>query len=383
MNKLSKDEMKPDQILDLVRTVVKEKVLPRASEIDETDKFPWDVFDAFKEAGIFALNIPQRYGGMGFSFDILCPIIEEIAKVSASCASFPFGQATLIYLILDAGTESQKECYLPSIARGEILGALAITESHGGSDVVSIKTKAEPSPDGGYLINGSKCFITNGGEAHLYIVLASTEPKKKREGLSIFLMKKGAEGFLFGKKERKMGMRGIPNTDLIFHDVKVSKENLVGEEGGGFRILVDLLNKSRILIGAWAVGIAQGAIDYAICYAKNRIQFGHPISEFQAIQFMISDMVTQTQAARCLIEYATQKLILNSVDVPIFSSMVKYFSTDVAMKVTTDAVQMLGGHGYIKAHPLERMMRDAKALQILEGTNQIQRSTIAHHLLKK
>lgn len=373
-----------EQILDLVKKITKEKVLPRASEIDETDKFPWDVYNVFKEMGIFALIVPQRYGGLELPFEILCPIIEEIAKASASCASLPFGQATLISLILDAGTEEQKERYLPPVAKGDILGALAITESHGGSDVSSIKTKAKFSIEGSYyLINGNKCFITNGGEAHLYIVLASTNPTKKREGLSIFLVEKDADGFLFGKKEKKMGMRGIPNTDLNFHDVKVFKNNLVGKEGGGFKTLVDLLNKTRILIGAWAVGIAQGALDYAINYAKDRIQFGHPIFEYQAIQFMVSDMATQTQAARCLVEYAAHKLRLDSADVPILSSMAKYFSTDVAMKVTTDAVQILGGHGYMKDHSLERMMRDAKALQILEGTNQIQRITVAHHLFKR
>lgn len=378
------ENLSSEQILDVVKKIAKEKVRPRASEIDETDKFPCDVYNVFKETGIFALIVPQKYGGLGLPFEILCPIIEEIAKASASCASLPFGQGTLISLLLEAGTKEQKEHYLPSIAKGDLLGALAITESHGGSDVSSIKTKTNFSIEGSYyLINGSKCFITNGGEAHLYIVLASNDPKKKREGLSIFLVEKNTEGFFFGKEEKKMGMRGIPNTDLIFHNVKVFKNNLVGEEGGGFKILVNLLNKTRILIGAWAVGIAQGAIDYAIHYAKNRVQFGHPISEYQAIQFMISDMATQTQAARCLVEYAAHKLRLNAAEVPILSSMAKYFPTDVAMKVTTDAVQILGGYGYIKDHPLERMMRDAKALQILEGTNQIQRITVAHHLFKR
>ena len=376
-------------IRQTVRKLAVDKVAPRAAEIDETEEYPWDILELLKENALMGADVPEQYGGTGSGPLALCIIIEELSKACASTGLIPAVQELGLLPILLGGSEEQKTRFLPKIASGEHLTACAITESGAGSDVGGIATKAVKDGDE-YILNGNKIFITNGGIANVYSVFAKTDPDapKASKALSAFIVEKGTPGFSVGKHEEKLGIRGSDTTELIFEDCRVPAANLLSDEGMGFAICMKTLDFSRPGIAAQALGIAQGALDYAIGYAKERKQFGKPITTFQGIQFMLADMTTQVEAARqllyktaSLLEKQTKDMSRLPAEVIRFSSMSKNFASDTAMKVTVDAIQVLGGYGYIREYPVERMMRDAKITQLYEGTNQIQRVVIANTLV--
>ena len=371
-----------EMIKDLVKQIAQEKIAPVAIELDEKGEFPWELMKIFAQSDLFAMFVPEEYGGLGKGVLDLCIIIEELSKACAGVAVTYAASSLGTYPIILFGTEEQKKKYLPQIAKGEKLTAFALTESDAGSDAGSIRTTAVCDGDD-YIINGNKQWITNGGEAEIYTVIAITDRDRGSRGASAFIVEKGTTGFSFGKKEDKMGIRCSATRELIFNDCRIPKENLISGEGKGFLVTMRTLDKSRPGVAAQAVGIAQGALDDAIKYARERIQFGKPISSFQGIQFMLADMATQVEAARALLYAGARYIDSNAKDISKISSMTKLFASDVAMKVTTDAVQIFGGYGYMKDYPVEKRMRDAKITQIYEGTNQIQREIIALQLIKE
>jgi len=356
-------------------------VKPRAAKIDVAGEFPWDLVEAFGKQGFLSILLPESYGGTDENLTSFCIVIEEIAKVCGSSSLIILAQGMGTLPILLGGTPSQKELYFSEISEKNSLTAFALNEGEEGSQVPSIKTKAEKVGED-YLINGRKFFITHGSLAKVYSVFAATQPEHGAEGISAFLVEEGTPGLLFGKKEEKIGMRGVVMTDVIFENCRVPHENLLGKEGKGWEMAIDTLTRSKPSIGALAVGIAQGALDFAVHYANERIQFGKPISSFQAIQFMIADMATQVEAARALVYKAASQMDAKLKDIEKLAAISKYYASEIAMKVTTDAVQILGGYGYMRDYPIERMMRDAKVTQIYEGVNQAQRSLVAQQLLK-
>lgn len=367
--------------LNTVKQIVQEKIKPRAADIDEKAEFPQDILEVFTSNGLLSPLIPEKYGGINSSFILFALVLEEIAKVSASCALMLISQADGIQPILLGGSDELKDRYLPGFATGR-LAAFAATEPQSGSDVQSMRTRAVRKGDD-YIINGQKIFITNGPVADVISVFAYTDPDKGPRGISVFAVEKGSKGLIYGKNERKMGMRGCLNSQLFFDNLVVPACNRIGQEGDGFKTLLKAFETGRVLAAAQAVGLAQGAIDEAVKYAKQRVQFGKPIYHHQAIQFMIADMVAGTEASRLL----TQKAALhldeqNHREIPKSCSIAKFMASDNAMKVTTDAVQILGGYGYMKDYPVERMMRDAKLIQIYTGTNQIMRMVTAREILK-
>ncbi len=367
--------------LEMVRRMAQERVAPRAAEIDEKDEYPWDLWALFRDAGLLRLVIPEAYGGLGADHATVCLVVEELAKVSAAAAHIVFTCASNISPVLIGGSEPLKARLLPRYAAEGGLAALAITEPEAGSDVAAIQTTAKRVGDS-YVLNGTKAMISNGDNATIYSIFAKTDPAAGRKGISAFAVEGGTPGLTPGRHERKMGMRGSVLTSLTLEDVRVPAGNRLGEEGDGFRICVESLNSARLITAAHALGIAEGALEYARRYAMNRRQFGRPIAEFQGIQFLLADMATQVEAARTLTYEATRRYDRQDPDFVKFSAMAKLFSTDMAMQVTTDAVQVLGGYGYLKDHPVERMMRDAKVEQIWDGTNQIQRLLIGRLLTK-
>jgi alkylation response protein AidB-like acyl-CoA dehydrogenase len=356
-------------------------VQPRAAKIDATGEFPSDLVEAFGKQGFLSLLLPEQYRGTDGNLTSFCIVVEEIAKVCGSSSLIILAQGLGTLPILLGGNPSQKDLYFTEISEKNCLTAFTLKELEGESEVSFIKTIAEKQGKD-YLINGLKCFITHGSLAKFYSVFAVTQPEHGAEGISAFVVEDGTPGLLFGKREEKIGMRGSVTADVIFENCRVPQENCLGEEGEGWKIAMDTLNLSRPAIGAQAVGIAQGALDYAIHYANERIQFGKPISSFQAIQFMIADMATRVEAARALVYKAASQIDEKLEGTEKLSAISKYFASEIAMKVTTDAVQILGGYGYMKDYPVERMMRDAKVTQIYEGANQIQRWTVAQQLLK-
>ena len=356
-------------------------VQPRAAKIDVTGEFPWDLVEAFGKQGFLSLLLPEQYGGTDGDLNSFCIVVEEIAKVCGSSSLIILAQGLGTLPILLGGNSSQKDLYSTDISEKNSLTAFALNEQDGESEVSSIETIAEKQGTD-YLINGRKCFITHGSLAKFYSVFAVTQPEQGAKRISAFVVEDGTPGLLFGKREEKIGMRGTVTTDVIFENCRVPQENRLGKEGGGWKIAMDTLNMSRPAIGAQAVGIAQGALDFAIHYANERIQFGKPISSFQAIQFMIADMATRVEAARALVYKAASQMDEKLEGTEKLSAISKTFASEIAMKVTTDAVQILGGYGYMKDYPVERMMRDAKVTQIYEGANQIQRWTVAQQLLK-
>ena len=371
-----------EMIRDLVKQIAQEKVTPVAAELDEKGEFPWELMKLFAESDLFALFVPEEYGGLGKGVLDLCIVMEELSKACAGVSVSYAASALGTYPIILFGSEEQKKKYLPQIASGKKLTAFALTESEAGSDAGSIRTTAIRDGDD-YILNGNKQWITNGGEAEIYTIIAMTDKKKGNRGASAFIVEKDTPGFSFGKKEDKMGIRCSATRELIFKDCRISKENLIGKEGMGFLAAMKTLDKSRPGVAAQAVGIAQGALDDAVKYARERIQFGKPISSFQGIQFMLADMATQIEAARALLYAGARFIDSGAKDIAKISSMTKLFASDVAMKVTTDAVQIFGGYGYMKDYPVEKRMRDAKITQIYEGTNQIQREVIALQLIKE
>jgi alkylation response protein AidB-like acyl-CoA dehydrogenase len=369
-------------IRDLARQIAVEKVVPVRAELDEHSKFPWDIMKSLAQADLFGLYIPEEYGGLGKKSLELCIAVEELSKACVGVSTSYAANALGTYPILLHGTEAQKRKYLPDIAVGKRLVAFGLTEANAGSDAGGVQTTAKLEGSE-YVLNGTKQWITNGGEAEIYTVIAITDKSKGPRGASAFIVEKGTPGFTFGKKENKMGIRASSTTELIFNNCRIPKENLIAKEGMGFIVAMKTLDSSRTGVGAQGVGVAQGAIDEAIKFAKQRVQFGQPITSFQAVQHMLADMQTMTESARSLIYSVARFVDSGAKDVSRASAMAKLFATDVAMKVTTDAVQVMGGSGYMKEYPVEKMMRDAKILQIYEGTNQIQRNVIALDMIKE
>jgi alkylation response protein AidB-like acyl-CoA dehydrogenase len=366
---------------DSVRRLVQDKIAPRAAEIDAKGEYPWDIKELLARQELLGLPIPEEYGGSGAGLLALCVVVEEVAKACVSSSLIPAVQALGAFPILIAGNDEQKRRFLPPLARGEQIGAFALTEPGAGSDAAAMATRAVRQ-GGEYVLNGGKCFITNGSIADIYAVFAMTQPELGTRGISAFVVEKDRPGFGIGKIEDKMGIRGSKTSELIFNDVHLPAANLLGREGDGFKIAMATLDHSRPGIGAQAVGLAQGALDLAVAWAKQRVQFGGPLAQLQGVQFMLADMETQTEAARGLVYRAATLVDQGSRDINKFSAMAKLFASDTAMRVTTDALQVFGGPGYMRDLPVERMMRDAKITQIYEGTNQIQRVIVARNLLK-
>lgn len=386
-------EMKEERnqlLRESLRRIVSTKLARRAAEIDEAGVFPWDIAELFAQQGYLSVMLPESYGGMDGDITAFCIIAEEVASACGSSSLMILAHSVGLMPLMVAGNEEQKKRFYERVSNDHALAGFALTEPEAGSDASAIKTTAVLEGDY-YILNGRKCFVTNGGAADLYAVFVTTRPGERTRGISVFMVEKDTTGLTVGKREEKLGMRGSDTTDLIFENAVVSKENLVGEEGGGWEIAMMTLNLSRPAIGATAVGIAQGAIDFALEYATKRVQFGQKLADFQGVQFMLADMAMQIEAARALVYKAAalldQKIYerdrMSAIGVDKLSAMAKCFASDVAMQVTTDAVQILGGYGYLKDYPVERMMRDAKVTQIFEGSNQIQRVIIARNLLKK
>ena len=361
------------------RRLFEDKFTERAVEIDRTGEFPRDNLKVLAEAGLTGINIPEAYGGAGADSITHCILVEELARVCASTSLIPAVNKLATLPILFAGTQDQKQRFLAPIADGSAMASYCLTEPGSGSDAAAMRSRAVRDGDD-YLLNGTKRFITGGGVSKLYIYYAVTDPQAGAKGISAFILEDSMPGFEIGKHEDKLGIRGSPTTEVICTDVRVPAANRLGEEGQGFPLALRALDHSRVTIGAQAVGIALGALDYALGYTQQRQQFGQPIADFQGIQFMLADMAMQTEAARTMVYQAAAKADRNDPDLTFFAAASKCFASDVAMRVTTDAVQLLGGYGYVREFPLERMMRDAKVTQLYEGTNQILRVVIARQL---
>lgn len=369
-------------IKDLAREIAEKHVLPVRAELDEKGEFPWEIMKILAQADMFRIFVPQEYGGLGLGSFELCLVVEELSRVCLGVSTTYAANALGTYPIVFFGNEEQKKKYLPDIADGKRLVAFALTEPSAGSDAGGIQTTAVKDGDY-YILNGRKQWITNGGEAEIYTVIALTDKSKGARGASAFIVEKGTEGFSFGKKENKMGIRASVTRELIFENCRVPKENLLGKEGMGFIVAMKTLDHSRVGVGAQGVGVAQGAFEEAAKFAKQRIQFGQPVISFQAVQHMLADMAILIEAARALVYSVARYIDSGAKDITKVSAMAKTFATDVAMKVTVDAVQVMGGAGYMKDYPVEKMMRDAKILQIYEGTNQIQRNVIGQSIIKE
>ncbi len=363
-----------------IKKLALEKVAPRAAEIDRVGEYPWDIQKLLSKNGLMGLAIPEDYGGSGAPLLDNCIVAEELARVCATTSLIFVVQKLAAYPIVLAGSEETKKKYLPPVARGEMLASFCLTERGAGSDAAATKTLAK-EVEGGYVLNGEKCFITNGGLAEVYSTFAMTDPELGVKGISAFAVEKDYPGFSVGHIEDKMGLRGAQVSEIKFEDCFVPKENILGERGGGFTVAMKTLDNSRPLVGAQALGIAQGALDVAVDWARERLQFDSPIGKLQGIQFMLADMKTKVEAARQLVYRAASMFDNAEPEMSMFSALAKLYASDAAMSVTTDAVQVLGGYGYMKDQPLERMMRDAKVTQIYEGTNQVQRVVIARRLL--
>ncbi|MFH0826499.1 MAG: acyl-CoA dehydrogenase family protein [Candidatus Omnitrophota bacterium] len=380
MNYLLTDEQK--MIWELARKIAEEKVKPVAAKYDESQDYPWDIMKILAQSDLFSIFVPTEYGGTGSGILELCLVTEELSRACGGIAVCYAASALGTFPIILFGNEEQKKKFLPDLASGQKIAAFGITEPEAGSDASAIKTVAKKEGDH-YVLNGLKHFITNGGDAQIYVVIAMTDKSKGARGASAFIVEKDTPGFTFGKKEEKLGIRASSTRELIFTDCKVPKENLLSREGMGFIVTMKTFDMSRPGVAAQAVGIAQGSLEVAVKYAKERHQFGKSISSFQGIQWMLADMATQVEAARALVYACAREIDAGVKDVGKDSAMAKMYASDVAMKVSTDAVQILGGYGYMKEYPAEKYMRDAKITQIYEGTNQIQRNIIALQLIKE
>ncbi len=379
---LSEEEQ---EMINVVREFAEEHVASRAAEIDQTGLFPWDLKEQMAELDLFALPFPSDYAGIGASDLLVVMTIEELARRCASTSLILAAQTLAGTPIVLFGNEQQKQHYLPRLAKGEWLAAYALTEPEAGSDAGSMRSTAERRGDA-YVLNGSKHFITNGGLAQVTVVFARTDPKAGTRGMSAFLVEKDLSGFSVGKIEHKMGIRGSQTTELVFTDCEVPADALLGREGEGFKIAMTTLDRTRPCVAAQALGIAQGAFDYAVDYVKTRTQFGKPIADQQGIQFMIAEMATELEAARLLV-YRAAMLIDRAQTEPDLrfsqeSAMAKMYASEVAVRVVDKALQFLGGYGYMTEYPLERMYRDVRITPIYEGTNQIQRLVIAREALR-
>jgi alkylation response protein AidB-like acyl-CoA dehydrogenase len=374
---LSEDEQ---ALIEAIREIALERVAPRAAEIDHTGEFPWDMKELLAQQDILAMPFPGEYGGIGASELAIVMAIEELSRHCATTALLLAVQQLGSLPILLVGNEEQKRKYLPKLASGEWMAAFGLTESGSGSDAAAMRTEAVRRGDK-YILNGSKRFITNGGLAQVNSIFTITDREQGTRGISAFIVEKDFPGFSVGRIEEKMGIKGSQTAELIFTDCEVPAENLLGREGQGFSIAMMTLDRTRPGIGAQALGIAQGALDLAVSYSKQRVQFDRPIAENQGIQFMLADMATKVEAARLLVYNVAEMIDRGEKNFSQYSAMAKMYASDIAMQVTNDAIQILGGYGYMKEYPAERMMRDAKITQIYEGTNQIQRLVIARALL--
>jgi alkylation response protein AidB-like acyl-CoA dehydrogenase len=372
-----------DELRAMVRELADERIAPRAAEIDEQGEFPWDLKALLAESDLLGTCFEEEHGGTALDTIAQSIVAEEIARADATTSLIPIVQKLGALPILLAGSDEQKDRYFPKLASGEWLIAFALTEAAAGSDVASNRMRAVRDGDE-YVLNGSKRFITHGSVANVLTVFALTDPQAGgRKGMSAFIVEADTPGFAAPRVEHKMGIRGSPTAELTFDDVRVPVVNRIGDEGDGFKIAMETLDRSRLGIAAQAVGIAQGALDAAVAYAADRTQFGERVVDFQGIQWMLADMASQTEAARQLTYAAAARVDAQARDLPYWTSSAKLVAGDTAMRVTTDAVQVLGGYGYITEYPVERMMRDAKITQLYEGTQQIQRLIIARQLLQR
>jgi len=376
---LTEDQL---MIKELAAKIADEKVVPVRAELDEKEEFPWEIMKVLAQSDMFGLFIPEEYGGLGAGSLELAIAVEELSRACLGVSTTYAANALGTYPLLLFGSDEQKKKLLPDIAAGKRLVAFGLTEANAGSDAAGIQTTA--TLDGNeYVLNGTKQWITNGAEAEIYTIIAITDRSKGARGASAFVVEKGTPGFTFGKKEKKMGIRASITSELVFENCRIPKENIIGKQGMGFIVAMKTLDQSRTGVGAQGVGVAQGALDEAIKFARERIQFGKPIISIQAVQHMLADMAIQVEAARSLVYSVSRYVDSGAKDISKVSAMAKTFATDVGMRVTTDAVQVMGGSGYMREYPVEKMMRDAKILQIYEGTNQIQRNVIGQALVKE
>ncbi len=364
-----------------VREVCDAKVAPHAAEADELGEFPKASFEALRAADFHAPHVPEAYDGVGADALAVVIVIEEVARACASSSLIPAVNklASLPWML--SGSAELKQTYLPPLARGDAMASYCLSEPDAGSDAVSMTTRAVADGDD-YVLDGTKRWITNAGESQFYTVFAVTDPEQRSKGISAFVVEKNDEGVSFGAPEKKLGIKGSPTREVYLDHVRIPASRLIGEPGTGFATAMKTLDHTRITIAAQAIGIAQGALDYALGYVQERSQFGKKIAEFQGLQFMLADMGMKLEAARQLTYAAAAKSERGDADLTYFGAAAKCFASDVAMEITTDAVQLLGGYGYTKDYPLERMMRDAKITQIYEGTNQVQRVVMARQLLR-
>ncbi|TDC68785.1 acyl-CoA dehydrogenase [Actinomadura sp. GC306] len=380
----------PSEEHEMLRRTVREladaKIAPFAAEVDEESRFPQEALDALTGNDLHAVHVPESYGGAGADALATVIVIEEVARACASSSLIPAVNKLGTVPVLLAGSEDLKRRYLPAVARGEAMFSYALSEADAGSDAAGMKTRAVRDGDE-WVLNGTKMWITNAGVSEYYTVMAVTDPSAGARGISAFVVEKSDAGVSFGPKERKLGIKGSPTRQVILEDVRIPADRIIGAEGTGFKTALATLDHTRITIAAQALGIAQGALDFAVGYVKDRRQFGKPVADFQGVQFMLADMAMRLEGARQLTYHAAIKSerAMQGEQIPdltLVSSACKALASDVAMDVTTDAVQLLGGYGYTREFPVERMMRDAKITQIYEGTNQIQRMVIARQLLK-
>lgn len=368
-------------IREAVRDLCADKVAPHAAEVDETSQFPRASYDALRSADFHAPHIPEAFGGAGADALATCIVIEEIARVCASASLIPAVNKLGTMPLLLAGSDDVKQRYLPSVAKGDAMFSYGLSEREAGSDTASMATRAVRD-EGDWILNGQKSWITNAGESRYYTVMAVTDPDAGKRGISAFVVEAGDEGFSYGAPERKLGIKGSPTRELLFDNCHIPGDRLVGQPGEGLKIALRTLDHTRVTIGAQAVGIAAGALAEATAYVQGRHQFGKPVSDFQGVQFMLADMAMKTEAARQMVYRAAAASERDEDELSFLGAAAKCFASDMAMEVTTDAVQLFGGYGYTRDYPVERMMRDAKITQIYEGTNQIQRLVIARHLLR-
>ncbi|MCW2715523.1 MAG: fadE25 [Frankiales bacterium] len=364
-----------------VRDLALDRIAPRAAEIDERAEYPWDVHKALKDADLLAIHVPEAYGGAGADKIAHSIVVEEIARVCASSSLIPMGNKLGTTGLILSGSEELKQTYLPAVAAGDATFSYALSEREAGSDAAAMKTRARRDGDS-YVLSGTKAWITGAGVSTHYTVMAVTDPDRGANGISAFVVHADDPGFSVGAKERKMGIQGSPTCEISFEDCRIPADRMIGEEGTGFKTALKTLDHTRLGIGAQAVGIAQGALDAAVAYVKERRQFGKAISDFQGVQFMLADMAMRIEASRQLVYVASAKAERGAPDMTFASSAAKCFASDTAMSVTTDAVQLFGGAGYTRDFPVERMMRDAKITQIYEGTNQVQRMVMARQVLR-
>ena len=369
-------------IVDIARQITDERIVPARAELDEKHQFPREILNEIARADLFGVPIPEEFGGFGGGCLDIVLALEQFGRGCIGVGTAFAASSLGIYPILISGSEEQKKRYLPDVAMGKRFAAFGLTEANAGSDASGIQSTAVLDGDE-WVLNGTKQWITNGGEAQIYTVVAMTDRSKGPRGASMFIVEEGDPGFTCGLKEKKMGIRASSTTELIFKDCRIPADRIIGRRGTGFITVMKTLDSSRPGIAALAVGLAQGALDEAASYAKQRVQFGKPIVAFQAVQHMLADMAIGIEAARSLVYGAAKHIDAHQGDMSKVSSMCKVFATDMAMKVTTDAVQVMGGYGYMCEYPVEKMMRDAKILQIYEGTNQIQRNVVGQELNKE